>query len=59
MTTKTFKTTLRCRACEAKIKPVLDADPAIEAWSIDLQNPDKLLTVQGTAVDPRHVSTLR
>lgn len=56
--TKTFKTTLRCRACEAKIKPLLDADPTIESWRVDLQNPDKLLTVAGNAIDSKHVEAL-
>jgi hypothetical protein len=56
--TKTFKTTLRCGACEAKIRPVLDADPAVEAWSVDLKSQDKLLTVTGHAVDRRHVESL-
>jgi hypothetical protein len=56
--TKTFKTTLRCGACEAKIKPVFDADPAVDRWSVDLASPDKLLTVEGPKVDPRHVEDL-
>jgi hypothetical protein len=56
--TKTFKTTLRCGACEAKIRPLFDADPAFEGWKVDLKSPDKLLTVEGQQVDPRHVESL-
>jgi cation transport ATPase len=56
--TRTFKTNLRCQACEAKIKPVFDADPSVENWRVNLQSPDKLLTVEGPSVDPRHVESL-
>ena len=31
--TRTFKTNLRCGACEEKIRPAFDADPAIESWN--------------------------
>jgi len=56
--TKTFKTNLRCSACEEKIRPAFDADPTIESWNVDLASPDKLLTVKGSPVDPKHVELL-
>lgn len=56
--TKTYKTNLKCQACEAKIKPVFDADPSIRNWRVNLMSPDRLLTVEGPAVDSRHVESL-
>lgn len=55
---KQFRTNLRCAACVAKIAPIFDGDPAIRSWSADVASPDKLLTVDGDAVDPVHVGEL-
>ena len=56
--TKQFKTNLRCQACVATIKPLFDGDPTIKRWSADTSNSDKVLTVEGDAVDPQHVAQL-
>ncbi len=45
-----FKTTINCGGCVAKVKPILDAEKDIEKWSVDTENPDKILTVEGAAV---------
>jgi copper chaperone CopZ len=42
-----FKTNLRCDSCVAAIKPLLDNEPAVERWKVDLASPDKVLTVEG------------
>jgi hypothetical protein len=55
--TRTFKTNLRCSACEEKIRPAFDAEPAIDRWSVDLADPDKPLTVEG-GVSPNRVAQL-
>ncbi|MBE8712487.1 heavy-metal-associated domain-containing protein [Sphingobacterium hungaricum] len=51
MSTKQFKTTINCDACIAKVTPVLNADETITKWSVDTQNPDKILTVEGESID--------
>lgn len=55
--TRTFKTNLRCSACEAKIKPLFDAEPSIERWSVNLESAEKPLTVHG-AVPVNRVAEL-
>src|SRR5215207_9002607 len=55
--TRTFKTNLRCSACEAAIRPLFDAEPAIESWNVDLASAEKPLTVQGE-VPPNRVAAL-
>src|SRR5262245_27001791 len=55
---KLFKTNLRCGACVAKIAPIFDADPAIKHWSADIDSHDKVLTVEGESVEPRHIADL-
>lgn len=41
-----FKTTINCGNCLAKVKPFLDKVEGIENWSVDLDNSDKILTVE-------------
>ena len=45
MPTQQFKTTINCANCLRAITPALNAEPAITAWQVDTNNPDKVLTV--------------
>jgi copper chaperone len=40
-----FKTSLKCNGCINAIKPGLDKIEDIDSWSVDLDSPDKVLTV--------------
>jgi copper chaperone CopZ len=48
MTTLKYKTNLNCGSCVAAVKPFLDQDPTIQNWSVDTNDPNKVLTVQGS-----------
>ena len=48
MKTFKFKTNLKCNNCVAKVKQQLDETSEIKSWSIDLKNPDRILTVEGS-----------
>ena len=52
METLQFKTNINCDACVAKVTPVLNADPAIKEWRVDITRPDKVLTVTGEHIAP-------
>lgn len=56
MSTTQYKTNLNCGSCVSKVKPILDADPAIEDWSVDTGTPAKILTVQGDSVSRETVN---
>ena len=43
-----FKTTLKCGGCEEKVTPGLNAINESEEWDVDLDHPDKILTVYAT-----------
>ena len=45
-----FKTTINCNGCLEKVTPVLENLPGIESWSVDLNTPEKILTVKGNTV---------
>ncbi|HCO66759.1 MAG TPA: hypothetical protein DIT04_03250 [Dysgonomonas sp.] len=45
-----FKTNINCGNCVARIKPFIDKLNGIENWSVDTDNPEKILTVQSVGV---------
>jgi copper chaperone len=47
-----FKTNLRGQQCVDTITPYLDAVIGLRRWSVDLDDPDKILTVH--VADPGH-----
>jgi copper chaperone len=40
-----FKTNIKCGGCVAQVTPYLDALEGVEKWEVNIQNPDKILTV--------------
>jgi copper chaperone len=40
-----FKSSLKCNGCVNAIKPFMDSVPEIDSWSVDLNNPDKVIEV--------------
>lgn len=41
-----FKTNIKCGGCIAVVTPYLNANNEIKNWSVDTNNPDKILTVE-------------
>lgn len=46
METLKFKTNIKCGACVATVTPHLNKLEGVERWEVDLQNPDRILTVE-------------
>ncbi len=40
-----FKTNIKCGGCVAQVTPHLNALEGIRSWEVNIQNPDKVLTV--------------
>jgi copper chaperone len=55
MPTLQFKTSINCANCLRAVTPFLDAEPTVQKWSVDTNNPDKILTVEGENVIPEQV----
>lgn len=51
----TFKSTIKCGGCIATVTPELNKLEAIQHWEVDLQNPDRLLTVKGENLQPEQI----
>ena len=45
MKTIQFKTNIKCSGCVATVTPELNKAAGENNWSVDLQSPDKVLTV--------------
>ncbi|OQP62452.1 heavy metal transport/detoxification protein [Niastella vici] len=45
METVKFKTTIKCGGCVATVTPYLNEAVGANNWNVDLQSPDKVLTV--------------
>jgi copper chaperone len=42
-----FKTNIKCGGCIQKVKPYLDGVKEIKTWNVELDSPDRILTVDG------------
>jgi copper chaperone len=58
MKTIQFKTNIKCEGCVATVTPFLNAEENIEAWKVNTENPDKILSVSGTNLDPQRVENV-
>ncbi|WP_291859409.1 heavy-metal-associated domain-containing protein [Marinilabilia sp.] len=57
MKTLKFKTTIKCNGCINTVTPFLEKSNNINKWSVDLESPDRILTVE-TEGDPNEVKEL-
>ncbi len=46
METLKFKTNIKCGGCIAAVTPILNNIPEISKWEVDIENPEKTLTIQ-------------
>lgn len=45
-----FKTNINCGGCVSGVKPGLDNAEGIRKWNVDIENQDKILTVQSEGI---------
>jgi copper chaperone len=45
-----FKTNINCGGCVSAVTPFLNAETAIRHWEVDTNTADKILTVEGDAL---------
>ncbi len=46
MKTLKFKTNINCGGCISKVTPFLDKQEGVDAWKVDTDNADKILTIE-------------
>jgi copper chaperone len=50
-----FKTNIKCSGCIAKVTPFLNDEKTIEKWEVDINNPDKILTIESENLDEKSI----
>lgn len=55
MKTLKFKTNIQCTNCLAKVTPKLNEQNEIESWNVDLQDPERTLTVNTENLEPEAI----
>ncbi len=53
-----FRTNIMCNGCIAKITPVLDGAKGIASWRVDLDTPDRILTIVPDGIEPEEILAL-
>jgi copper chaperone len=55
MSTFQFKTNINCGSCIKSVTPFLNELDNVDAWKVDAEKPDKILTVE---IDDENVSSV-
>ncbi|UZR99387.1 heavy-metal-associated domain-containing protein [Chondrinema litorale] len=50
-----FKTTINCGGCLKSVTPSLNKVDGINHWEVDLDNPDKVLSVDSSSASEKEV----
>jgi copper chaperone len=50
-----FKTNINCGGCIAKVTPYLDKVQGIKKWEVDINNLQKILTVEAEGITEKDV----
>ncbi len=53
-----YKTNINCGGCIASVTPFLEKAQSVEKWSVDTESKNKLLTVEGSALNKDEVVDL-
>lgn len=54
-----FKTNIKCTGCLAKVTPALNETVGEDNWEVDLQDPNKTLTVVADASESEVVAAIK
>ncbi|HNW89834.1 MAG TPA: heavy-metal-associated domain-containing protein [Bacteroidales bacterium] len=58
MTKYIFKTSIHCAGCLKRVKPLLDARDGIQKWEVNLDHPDKILTVESDDLSASEITDI-
>lgn len=53
-----FKTNIKCNGCIATVTPFLNNEKQIEEWKVDLENPDRILSVKTESLSAEAITEL-
>ncbi len=53
-----FNTNIKCMGCVSSVKPLLDKESKIINWEVDLNSPDKILTVKSEEMTSEEIAKI-
>lgn len=53
-----FNSNIQCTNCKSKVAPILDASDEIQAWEVDLEDPNRSLVVESESLRPEDIAAL-
>ncbi len=59
METLKFKTNIKCTGCLSNVAPALNEAVGVDNWEVDLQDPDKTLTVVANASESEVIEAIK
>jgi copper chaperone len=58
MSTYKFKTTMSCSGCVSKVEKFLNGEKDILKWEVDLNSPDKILSIETEKLEASQIPPL-
>jgi copper chaperone len=55
MEKNSFKTNINCAGCIARVTTTLDSVAGKSNWTVDIQNPNKILTITNSAANTEEI----
>jgi copper chaperone len=53
-----FKTNINCSGCIAKVTPYLNETEGIKQWSVDTNNPNKILSIEMDSLSEEEIKNV-
>lgn len=53
-----YKTNIKCNGCIAAVTPHFEKSKIIKTWQVDLESPDRILTVELDGGSPEEVKAI-
>lgn len=53
-----FKTNINCSGCVTKVTPALNQNKEIKDWKVDIESPNKILTVNSESLNEEEVKSI-
>ena len=51
----TFSSNIACNGCLSKVQPILDELEGVSSWEVDLESPEKIVTVETTTCEAEEI----
>lgn len=54
-----FRTNIKCNGCVQTVRPYLEGLKEIKSWKVDLNSPDRILTIEGEISEEKIIHAIQ